>query len=259
MSINSDSPEDIERIGQGRPFQFTLATLFAVTTVAAVVLSIAVPAFRAGRRQSQATQCRNNLKQIALAMHNYLDVHRSFPPAYIADESGQPMHSWRVLLLPFLEELALYKRYRFDEPWDGPNNRQLHQEVISFYGCPSDKRRSARTMTSYVVVLGPDTAWPGAEMLRMADFRDGTSNSILVVEHSGSDIHWMEPRDLEMSAIDLAIGGKEGSGISSRHAKGANVALVDGSVWQLPADIDPETLRKLLTINDGERVPWGDW
>src|SRR5262249_42952585 len=78
---------------------------------------------------ARRSQCKNNLKQIGLAMFNYHDAYGCFPPAYIADADGRPMHSWRVLLLPFLDEAARYRKYRFDEPWDGPNNSELATSV----------------------------------------------------------------------------------------------------------------------------------
>ena len=93
----------------------------------------------AGRRP----KCGNNLKQIGLAMANYCNAYGRFPPAVIADASGRPMHSWRLLLLPFLlsEEKALYSSYNFDQPWDGPDNIRLADRMPAVYRCPSDKGR----------------------------------------------------------------------------------------------------------------------
>ncbi|MEZ6114117.1 MAG: DUF1559 domain-containing protein [Pirellulaceae bacterium] len=86
-----------------------------------------LPAVQTAREAARRSQCSSNLKQIELALHNYHDTFKSFPPAYIADANGRPMHSWRVLILPFMEQRELYDQCRFDEPWDGPNN-QLHSE-----------------------------------------------------------------------------------------------------------------------------------
>ena len=105
-------------------------------------------------------QCSNHLKQIGLALQNYHDAYGSFPPAYMADADGKPIHSWRVLILPYLEQKALYDKYSFDEPWDGPNNSQLHEAAISAYICPS-RPGNSRTDTSFVAVVGAQTAWPG--------------------------------------------------------------------------------------------------
>ncbi|MFH1923215.1 MAG: DUF1559 domain-containing protein, partial [Planctomycetota bacterium] len=136
--------------------------------------------------------CANNLKQIGLALHNYHDDHGCFPPAYIADEDGRPMHSWRVLILPYMEQGPLYDQYRFDEPWDGPNNRQLANIPVRYYACPRPGKQPSTT-TNYVAIVGPDTAWPESNTTTVGDFTDGTSNTLLVVEVANSGIHWMEP------------------------------------------------------------------
>src|SRR5689334_22115089 len=101
------------------------------------------------------------------------------------------MHSWRVLILPFLDQKAIYDRYRFDEPWDGPNNRKLHDLVVSAYACPSHPNPGHAT--TYVAVVGPETAWPGAESRRLDEITDGHDRTIRVVEIASPSIHWMEP------------------------------------------------------------------
>jgi hypothetical protein len=103
---------------------------------------------------SRRSACVVNLKQIALALHNYHDTYGTFPPAYVADENGRPMHSWRVLILPFLESSDVYSKYRFDEPWDGPHNRLLADRMPYAYRCPSESRNSPPSrITSYVAVV----------------------------------------------------------------------------------------------------------
>ena len=106
----------------------------------------------AAREAARRSQCANNLKQIALAMHNYHDVFKSFPPAVITDKNGRPMHSWRVAILPFIEQAALYKNYKFDEPWDGPNNRNLDNIAIPVFRCPSDPGHGPETAGAVVTV-----------------------------------------------------------------------------------------------------------
>jgi prepilin-type processing-associated H-X9-DG protein len=147
----------------------------------------------------------------------------------------------------------LYKLYDFDEPWDGPNNRQLADKMTRIYACPSDSTPS-RVETSYVAVVGPETAWRGERPVRASHIIDGMSNTILVVEVHNSGIHWMEPRDLHVTQMPLAINPQRGQGISSLHPNGANVLFADGSVEFLPDNLDPETLRAVLTIAREERV-----
>jgi hypothetical protein len=205
------------------------------------------------RNVANAAACTENIKKIVLAMHAYHDTLGTFPPAYFADRTGRPVHSWRVLLLPFLGERSLYDKYRFDEPWDGPHNRELASQMPLVFRCPADA--GGTTGTSYLVVTGEGTVFPGARCRRISDVMDGPRNTILFVESTDSQIGWMEPRDL---TYDQALGGinpRLGTGISSRHAGLAFVANVDGSIWMLPEGTSRDTLRKLLLCNDGEVIP----
>lgn len=200
-------------------------------------------------------QCNDNMRHIVLALQNYHDVYRRFPPAYVADKDGKPMHSWRVLLLPFLEGKTLYDQYRFDEPWDGPNNRRLAAQMPLHYLCSTSGRDSIRPpLTRYVAVVGPGTIWPGAASTRASDAVDGTDRTILVVESSDAPVHWMEPCDLDVQTLPLEINPQNGKGISSKHpGHGAHVAMVSGSVVFLPREkTTPQQLRALLTIAGGE-------
>jgi hypothetical protein len=228
-----------------------LEALLAAGAIFALIMLLLSPIH--APRSSRRDYCSNNLRQILIALHNYHDVYGSLPPAYVADENGRPMHSWRVLILPFIEQQPLYDQYRFDEPWDGPNNRLLLQYDLPFFRCPSDSQ-ATKGETSYVVVSGGGTAWPGAKAVKFGDMTDGTSNTILVVEVQHSGIHWMEPRDLDVTQLPLSLNAPRGPCISSEHKHGAHVGLADGSVRFLPNDLPSPTLRALLTIDGRESV-----
>lgn len=229
-----------------------LAVLFLVTIVGVCLF----PGIGGGP-VSQRSQCKNNLKQIGMALYSYHEAYGSFPPAYIADREGRPMHSWRVLLLPYLDQTPLYQEYRFDEPWNGPNNRLLASRIPSLFSCPietSAKGKQAATMTSYVAVIGDETVWPGNRSTKFQDMTDGTANTIAVVEVADSGIDWMEPRDLHLLQMAAAINSRSGQGISSRHTGGVNSLFCDGSVHFLPDTLPIESLRALVTRGGGERV-----
>jgi prepilin-type processing-associated H-X9-DG protein len=198
------------------------------------------------------TECKNNLKQLALAMHFYHDTYRSFPPAYVADKNGRPMHSWRVLLLPFLDRPDLYKRYRFDEPWDGPHNRMLAANMPSIFRCPADP--GPETNTSYFVVVGPRTIFPGAASVGIRDISDGTTTTILLAEAAESGVNWLEPRDLTHEEALRGINAKTGFGVSSHHHGGAMVVFADGHAQFLSDDTSVDKLRLFLERNDGQTV-----
>ncbi len=208
------------------------------------------------RTSARRTICKNNLKQIGLALHSYHDHYGCFPPAYIADDRGRPMHSWRVLILPYLDWAPLYNKYRFDEPWDGPNNSKLSEKCPIVFQCPSDVEACDESLpwTSYVAVIGPRTCWPGAEPLRIGEVADGTSVTLHVVEVRTSGIHWMEPRDLHVTEMASSINPRTGQGISSAHEGGADVLLADGSVRFIDEKVRVETLNRLIERDDGEDV-----
>ena len=94
------------------------------------------------RENAARTVCINNLKQIGLAMHNYHDRHKSLPSAYTVDKAGKPLLSWRVLILPYLDQEALYKEFHLDEPWDSEHNKPLSAMVVKVYRSPASRRRS---------------------------------------------------------------------------------------------------------------------
>ena len=229
--------------------------MVATTCLLAVCL---MSAFRYAKERSHRARCPNNLKQIAIALQLYHDEYGSLPPAYVADASGKPIHSWRVLLLPFLEQEPLYKQYRFDEPWDGPNNRKLHDRYSGIYTCPEQIRgapRDAGRDTSYVVVVGPQTAFPGERCVSFGDIRDGTTKTVLVVEIKNSGIHWMEPRDLHVTQMNPRINPPRGQGISSLHKGCAHAAAADGRVTTLSEQLSANEVAGLLTIDGGEPMP----
>ena len=243
----------------GRSPRSTPVVLIVLVAVGAFVIcsgvpiALLLPAVQAAREAARRSQCSNNLKQLALAMHNYHDTYKCFPPAYIADEDGQPMHSWRVLLLPYLEQQPLYEQYNFDEPWDSPSNLALADIMPSVFRCPSDPP-SAPSDTSYAMIVGPGTLFDGTGLSRIADIRDGTSNTIMLVEAGGSGINWLEPVDLDLQRLALGINSPAGPGIRSYHPGGVNVAMCDGSVRFISETINPQLLRALITKSDGQAV-----
>ncbi len=139
--------------------------------------------------------CQANLRAIGLALQSYHASYGCYPPAYTTDAQGRPAHSWRVLILPFAGEHALYQAYRMDEPWNGPNNSRLTGRMPAFYRCPI---RGRSAPSSYAVVVGPETAFPGSGSTSISQIEDGTVQTMLVAELGGMGIPWMEPRDLRM-------------------------------------------------------------
>ncbi len=239
--------------------RFLLRPIEWVTILAIIAVTVALllPAVQQASSGGPRDRCKENFKQIGLALYLYHEKYGAFPPAYIADESGRPMHSWRVLILPFLGEQQLYDEYRFDEPWNGPNNSRLKDRIVPRYNCRGDMkgpRLPATSMTSYVAIVGPETAWPGEKSTTRADFTDPTAETLFVVETTNSNIRWSEPRDLLAAQIAPVINSKSAPGLSSVHLGGAQVLFADGHVEFLPEKLPAATVRAMLTRAGGDQA-----
>jgi hypothetical protein len=230
-----------------------LAIVILVMLVVGIAwqLTQLIPARQSGGHPATNSQmCNNNFKNIGMAIHRYLEHHGTFPPAFVADQDGQPAHSWRVLILPFLNQHALYDKYRFDEPWNGPNNSQLAELMPSFYRCPSFAATESNAHhTNYMAIVTPDSVISGATPVGINAITDSQSSTILVTESDARTVHWMSPDDLAMNNVfsDLGAG-------SCPHSKGRNVLLADRSVQFLPQRTTQDEFAGLVTRAGGEPV-----
>jgi hypothetical protein len=190
------------------------------------------------------------LKQLGLAVANYHVANGHYPPAYVLGPDGKLWHSWRVLILPYIEGQEIYDQYDFNEPWNGPNNRKLAGRMPQVYRF-SSLRNSDTQVTNYLAVVGPETIWPGDGTANLNEVTDGLGQTIQIVENSGLGVHWMEPRDLEFATMSFELGSP--TGVSSWYQDPA-IVTADDSVKRLKRELRPETLRALLTIRGGERL-----
>jgi hypothetical protein len=214
------------------------------------------------------TRSQSFLKQIALALHGYHAEHHRFPPAAICATDGRPLLSWRVAILPFIEQEALYRQFRLDEPWDSPHNIGLLEQMPAIYGVPNGAPVSAVPHTTfYQAIVGPGTAFePGATIHLPKDFPDGSSNTIVVVEAAHS-VPWTKPEEIvydpkqPLPALGgIFTGAQPFFMFGARQGyRGFNAALGDGSVRFIQSSVtSEETLRRLIVRNDDK--PLGsDW
>jgi prepilin-type processing-associated H-X9-DG protein len=220
---------------------------------AGILAALMIPAFQSAKAAAQRMQSSNNLKQIALAFHNYESTYKRLPPAVQVDAEGKPSRSWRVTLLPYLEQSNLYQQYQMDQPWDSPANQVISNTSILTYKNPADLT-AGPLETSYMVITGPGTLFDNDRGTSFAEVTDGLSNTILAVEVVGTGVKWTEPKDLDIKTMIFKINAGGANAIGSPFRGGANVAMGDGSVKFLSDKMLEATLRAMVTRNGGETV-----
>jgi hypothetical protein len=210
------------------------------------------PVVRRSLETVAQVQGTNNLRQLALACHNFEATSGTLPPVAIFDKAGKPLLSWRVQLLPYLEEGKLYNEFHHDEPWDSEHNKKLIARMPAVFRGPSPWL-NATGKTIFLAPTGKGTVWPGGPKgLRFTDITDGTSNTIfLVTADNAHAVEWTKPDDLK---IDPA---KPHTGLG-RHAGVYLFGIADGSVQPKKTTITKETLKNAFDPADGN-VLGKDW
>lgn len=243
--------------GQGEPSRNVRVTLGIVLFVLFALLLCGVapdlfglfgPKVGHGKR----TVAQNSLKQFALAMLNYQAEHHRLPPPAIYGPQGEPLLSWRVAILPFLEKETLYKQFRLEEPWNSPHNLTLLDKMPTIYAYSGPNSvKSLPRHTYFQVLVGKGTAFESREGLRVPeDFPDGSSKTILILEGE-PPVPWTKPADLPYDP-DRPLPKfwivRDG---------GYNAAFADGSVMFLDGR-NPDRTRARITRNGGEKIPVDD-
>lgn len=212
-----------------------------------ILTGMILPAVQQVREAARRTTSANNLRQLALACFNYESAHRSFPNQAIFSEDGKPLLSWRVKILPYLDEQALYEKFHLDEPWDSEHNIKLLDEMPEVYLNPNSIHRNK---TGYLALKGEGTFMDGTNNPnRIASIVDGTSNTIMFVEADDDvAVEWTKPADLPFNPENPM------RGLGGLRPTGFNAAFCDGSVQFIEQTIDWEMLRRMAIRNDGEII-----
>ncbi|PQO29960.1 DUF1559 domain-containing protein [Blastopirellula marina] len=229
----------------------------ANVAVVGILVALLLPAVQQARSAARRMQSSNNMKQIALAMHNFHDTYRAFPAQASTDKDGKKLLSWRVHILPFIEQNALYEQFHLDEPWDSEHNKKLIEQMPEIYRDP--KSDAPKYHTTYLVPVGKDLAFeqPTKETKEVSptgigfyDFIDGTSNTALGVNVADeAAVIWTKPDDLE---VDL---DNPWNHLDDTNPDGIQVMFCDGSVQMLPPTTTTKFLKLLFQRNDGQPLP----
>jgi prepilin-type processing-associated H-X9-DG protein len=246
--------------------KLTVGSGCAGLLVASVLAFIFVflPAVKLARESATRTTCRSTLKNLGIVMHNYVEGHDGTFPDTVSGASDGAQQSWRINLLPLLDQPDLRSSYSPTVAWDAPANlpvgrTRLHSFICSANNFPTDD--SGRYFAAFAALTGPSTVFPTQQGIRLAEVTDGTSHTILIGECSGLTIVWTEPRDINVSKqkIGINLSGDRprfsSSILSSYHRGGAYAAFADGHVQFLSEKIDPRVLQALTTATGAETIP----
>ncbi len=218
----------------------------------AVMVGLLLPAVQKVREAAARAQSMNNLKQIALAIHSYHDANGHLPND-IVDKNGKPILSWRVAILPYIEQNNVYKQFKLDEPWDSEHNKQWSQVAIKTYLSPTAPIPNPAGKTNYQAFVGPGTVFEPGKKIKFTDITDGTSNTIMVIE-TADVVEWAKPGGIPFDPKKP---------LPKLTSAGGNdfilAALCDGSVRVINIKtITEKTLKNAIQKDDGN-VLGDDW
>ena len=235
-----------------------IVSLVVLLMCGGILVALLLPAVQAARHAARRQVSMNNEKNIMLAMHNYMSTYGEFPPAYLADKDGKPMHSWRVLILPFIEQQNLYNQYDMSKPWDSPENMQVANTMPATYRSPLDTDNKPNSnITSYLLFAGKGSVFDGKEKITFASFPDGLSNTLALCEVDNSGVVWTQPTDLDAEKLDFIIHSMKDQRpgqIYSAASGGTITGMFDGSVRFISDKVAPEMLRSAVDPKDGTPV-----
>jgi len=231
-----------------KTWPFGCGTVLLLLGTGAVLIALLLPSVHRGREAPRRSQCKNNLKQIALALHNYESDFHSLPPAYTVDVDGRPLHSWRTLILPYVDQLPLYNRIDLSKPWDDPANSDAFKTSVPVFDCPSD--RYPKGHTTYLAIVAANGCFRPAKPRLLSEIADGCSETLMVIEApSDRSVPWMSPQDADESLV-MGIGSES----KLAHAGGSHAAMCDGTVRFLSSSLPAATRRAVISIAGGDRV-----
>lgn len=231
---------------QTRSASGVLVKVLLALAAVVIVVGLLFPMRRTARPAARRAQCGNNLKQIALALIQYEVEYHALPPAYTVDADGKPLHSWRTLILPYLEQRALFERIDLSKPWDDPANSLARDTVIPCYQCPAAGLKPGQT--NYFAVVGPHACFQATAPRPLSEITDEHGLTLMVAEVDAPQaVHWMSPRSPQFNTLS-----KPGGATERPHPGGGMGVFVDGAVQFLDAGLSDETTRAIISIDAGD-------
>ncbi|MEM6364022.1 MAG: DUF1559 domain-containing protein [Planctomycetota bacterium] len=278
MRADESRREEIVRTARQRlatasttPKAFTLIELLVVISIMGVLVALLLPAVQSVREAARKTNCKNNLRQIGIALHSYHDIHHSLPTGCIEWRgwNSPPTHrqfAWSAMLLPFIEQENLHEQIAWSLPFDAPENRPAGETMVSPYVCPSETTDSTTPgHITYGGIFGErilhstpdDGIFLYERPIRFRDIRDGLTSTLAVAEDvGGPDKQWINGRNVFVVAHGINdptawVGDNE---IRSRHGGGAMVLFADARTVFLSESTDRQLLGRWITRSGGEVV-----
>jgi type II secretory pathway pseudopilin PulG len=258
------APESIDPVPEPRLRRKSkLIPLLVLIAIVAGMFVLLQPAYDGARDAAIRICCKNNLKQIALALSAYESEYNALPPAYTIDADGRPLHGWRTLILPYLEKKELYATIDLSKPWDDPANAKALTTPIDTYRCFLS--RAPANSTSYLATVADNGCLLPTRPRALADIKDNHYSTLMLIETSDEKSRpWMEPTDADEELLLSLISPK--SNFHHRYGRktgfapdGANAGFVDGGVHFLKAETKPDVLRALFSISGGEKTEVADY
>ena len=205
------------------------------------------------KKEANSTSIRpkylQNIMRLASAMHNYHSDHDHFPPAAVIGPDGKTPHSWRIAVLPYLDEEPLYRQYRFDEPWDSTDNKKIMRQMPAIFVNPRCDLKELHT--NFLVITGEGTLFGEKKGTEVSDISDGLDKTIMLVEVAEKQaVPWTKPVDLKFNSRkpSKGLGGVEKEGFRVVFANGASTVILDSVVGE-------DGLRALMTMDAGDKAP----
>lgn len=222
-----------------------VVTSILLLLIGAILGMCVLPAVTRHYVGGKSHHCSNNLRQIAIALQSYHDKYQSLPPAYTVDKEGRPLHSWRTLILPFIEgEQELYDSIDLSRPWDHPVNQQAFAKEVACYQC--EKRGN---LTTYKVVSSPEGCFYQSNCRSFSDITDSHDETIMLVEVlSDQAVPWMAPQDTDEAQLVANL-----KSLEKPHFGGFHIVFCSCRVYHF-SNQDSDDIHAMITIAAGDRV-----